>query len=148
MGMNQSRITPYHTHGNGVIKQSNRLLNDALRGLLLGRSQAKWDVVLPQIMRVCCNTPYSTTQKTPNFLKLDRGTRAPEHQTYHVLEPEVLSTWAHGKLIDSPWCFAGQAVEVIDGGNCRGLGVDAFPLYLGNLDCGSLQKTVTVHNQK
>jgi len=49
-GVRQSRTTPYHPQGNGVVEWNNRMLGDALRSLLLGRGQEEWDVVLPQIM--------------------------------------------------------------------------------------------------
>jgi len=49
-GVNQSRTTPYHPHGNGVVERNNRMLGDALRNLLVGRSQEEWDTVL--------HTPY------------------------------------------------------------------------------------------
>jgi len=35
-GVNQSQTTPYHLQRNGVIGRNNRILGDALRGLLLG----------------------------------------------------------------------------------------------------------------
>jgi len=49
-GVNQRRTTPYHLQGNGVVECNNRMLGDALRSLLLGRSQEEWDTVLPQVM--------------------------------------------------------------------------------------------------
>jgi len=70
-GINQSRTTPYHSQGNGVVERNNRMLGDSLRSLLIGRSQQEWDLVLP-----------------PNFLMLGRKTRVPEHVTYHVPAPE------------------------------------------------------------
>jgi len=56
-GVNQSRTTPYHPQGNGVVERNNRMLRDALRSLLLGKSQEEWDAVLPQIMRAYRSTP-------------------------------------------------------------------------------------------
>jgi len=87
-GVNQSRTTPYHPQGNGVVERNNRMLGDALRSLLLGKSQEEWDAVLPQIMRAYRSTPHSSTQETPNFLMLGRETRVPDHLTYHVPLPE------------------------------------------------------------
>jgi len=87
-GVNQSRTTPYHPQRNGVVERNNRMLGDSLRSLLIGRSQEEWDLVLPQIMRVYCSTPHSSTLETLNFLMLGREARVPEHVTYHVLAPE------------------------------------------------------------
>jgi len=66
-GVNQSRTTPYHPQGNGVVERNNRMLGDALRSLLLGRSQEEWDTVLPHIMH---STPHTSTGETPNLLML------------------------------------------------------------------------------
>jgi len=87
-GVNQSRTTPYHPQGNGVVERNNRMLGDALRCLLLGKSQEKWDAMLPQIMRAYCSTPHSSTQETPNFLMLGQETLVPDHLTYHIPLPE------------------------------------------------------------
>jgi len=87
-GVHQSRTTPYHPQGNGVVKRNNRMLGDALRSLLLGRSQKEWDTVLPQVMRAYHSTPHTTTGETPNFLMLGRQTRVPDHFTYHVPEQD------------------------------------------------------------
>jgi len=38
-GVNPSRTILYHPQGNGVVESNNRMLGDALRSLLLGRSQ-------------------------------------------------------------------------------------------------------------
>jgi len=64
------------------------MLGDALRSLLLGKSQEEWDTVLPQIMRAYRSTPHSSTRETLNFLMLGRETRVPDHLTYHVPLPE------------------------------------------------------------
>jgi len=66
-GVNQSRTTPYHPLGNGVVERNNRMLGDALQSLLLGRSQEEWDTVLPQVMRAYRSTPH--TSHTPAYLK-------------------------------------------------------------------------------
>ena len=88
LGVNQSRTTPYHPQGNGVVERNNRMLGDSLRSLLIGRSQEECEMVLPQIMRAYRSTPHSSTLETPNFLMLGRETRVPEHVTYHVPAPE------------------------------------------------------------
>jgi len=88
LGVNQSRTTPYHPQGNVVVKRNNRMLEDSLRSLLIGRSQEERNLVLPQIMRAYLSTPHSSTLETPNFLMLERETRFPEHVTYHVPAPE------------------------------------------------------------
>jgi len=100
MGVNQSRTTPYHPQENGGIERNNKMLGDALRSLLLGRGQEKWDVVLPQIMRAYHSTSHSTTQETPNFLMLGRETRVPVHLTYHVPAPESPVHEYVGKVIE------------------------------------------------
>jgi len=66
LGVNQSRTTPYHPQGNGVVERNNRRLGDALRSLLLGRSQEEWDTVLPQVMRAYRSTPHTSTVRLPN----------------------------------------------------------------------------------
>jgi len=59
-GVNQSRTTPYHPQGNGVVERNNQMLGDSLRSLLIGRSQEKWDLVLLQIKRANRSTPHSS----------------------------------------------------------------------------------------
>jgi len=87
-GVNQSRTTPYHSQGNRVVERNNRMLGDALRSLLLDRSQEKWDTVLPQVMRAYHSTLHTSTGETPNLLMLGRETRVPDHLTYHVPEQD------------------------------------------------------------
>jgi len=87
-GVNQSRTTPYHPEENGVVERNNRMLGDALRSLLFGRSQEEWDTVLPQVMRACRSTSHTSTGETPNLLMLGRETRVPDHLTYHVPEQD------------------------------------------------------------
>jgi len=87
-GVNQSRTTPYHLQGNGVVEWNSRMLGDSLRSLLIGNSQEEWDLVLPEIMRAYRSTPHSSTLENPNFLMLGRKRRVPEHVTYHVLALE------------------------------------------------------------
>jgi len=77
------------------------MLGDALRSLLLGRSQEEWDIMLPQIMQAYRSTPNSSTQETPNLLMLGRETRVPEHLTYHVPMPEFPVHKYVGKLIET-----------------------------------------------
>jgi len=57
LGVNQSRTTPYHPQGNGVVERNNQMLGNSLRSLLIGKSQEEWDLVLPQIMRAYRSTP-------------------------------------------------------------------------------------------
>jgi len=83
-GLNQSKTTPYHPQGNGVVERNNRMLGDALRSLLLGRSQKEWDTVLPQVMRAYCSTPHTSTGEIPNLLMFGQETPVPDHLTYHV----------------------------------------------------------------
>jgi len=82
-GVNQSRTTPYHPQGNGVV-ELNRMLGDVLRSLLLGRGQEEWNTVLPKLMRAYRSTPHTSTGETPNFSMLGRETRVPDHLTYCV----------------------------------------------------------------
>jgi len=60
------------------------MLEYALRSLLLGRSQEKWDMVLPQIVRACRSIPQPSIGKTPNFLILGQRTRVSDYLTYHI----------------------------------------------------------------
>jgi len=87
-GVNQSRTTLYHPQGNGGVERNNRMLGNALRSLLLGRSQEEWDTVLPQVMRAYRSTPHTSTGETPNLLMFGRETRMPDHLTYHVPEQD------------------------------------------------------------
>jgi len=64
-GVNQSRTTPYHPQGNRVVECNNQMLGDALRSLLLGRSQEEWNMVLPQVMLAYRSTPHTSTGETP-----------------------------------------------------------------------------------
>jgi len=59
-----------------VVEPNNRMLGDALRSLLLGRSQEEWDTVLPQVMWAYCSTPHTSTGETPNLLMLCRDSGA------------------------------------------------------------------------
>jgi len=77
-GVNQSRTTPYHSQGNGVVERNNRMLSDALRSLLLGHSQKEWDTILPQVMRAYRSAPHTSTGETPNPLMLGQVTRVPD----------------------------------------------------------------------
>jgi len=87
-GVNQSRTTPYQPKGNRVVERNNQMLGDALRSLLLSRSQEEWDTVLPQVMRAYRSTPHTSTCETPNLLMLGRKTQVPDHLTYHILEQD------------------------------------------------------------
>jgi len=78
----------YHPQSNGVVKRNNFMLGDALRSLLLDRSQKEWDTVLLQIMRAYHSTSHSSTTETLNFLVLGRETLFPHQLTYHVPCPE------------------------------------------------------------
>jgi len=86
------------------------MLGDSLKSLLIGKSQEKWDLVLLQIVRAYRSTPHSSILETPNFLMFGRGTRVPEHVTYHVLATESnvdelikrIRT-AHEVLLEQQW---------------------------------------------
>ena len=77
-GIRKSRTSPYHPQGNGVVERGNRTLGDALRTLLLTKSQVDWDKMLPQIMRAFRATPHSSTGETANGLMLGREVRLPD----------------------------------------------------------------------
>ena len=77
-GIKKTRTSPYHPQGNGVVERGNRTLGDALRTLLLSRSQEDWDLLLPQIMRTFRATPHSGTGETANGLMLGREVRLPD----------------------------------------------------------------------
>jgi len=98
-GVNQSRTTPYHPQGNGVVECNNRMLGDALRSLL-DRSQEELDTVLPQVMRAYRSTPHTSAGETPNLLMLGRKTRVPDHLTYHVPEPNYPVHVYASKLVE------------------------------------------------
>ena len=74
----QTHTTPYHPQANGVVERGNRVLGDALRALLLERSQEDWDLVLPQLLRAFRGTPQSGTGETANLLMLGRELRLPD----------------------------------------------------------------------
>jgi len=69
------------------------MLGDALKSLLLGRSQEEWDVVLLQIMRAYHSTRHFSMQETPKLPDVRLRDTVPEHLTYHVPAPEYMSTW-------------------------------------------------------
>ena len=69
---------PYHPQANGVVERGNRVLGDALRALLLERSQEDWDLVLPQLLRAFLGTSQSGTGETANLLMLGRELRLPD----------------------------------------------------------------------
>jgi len=99
-GVNQRRTTPYHPQGNGVVERNNRMLGDALRSLLLGRSQEEWDTMLPQVMHAYRITPHTSTGETPNLLMLGRENRVPNHLTYHVPEQDTSIHEYASKLVE------------------------------------------------
>ena len=76
--VDQTHTTPYHPQANGVVERGNRVLGDALRALLLERSQEDWDLVLPQLLRAFRGTPQSGTGETANLLMLGRELRLPD----------------------------------------------------------------------
>jgi len=99
-GVNQSRSTLYHPQGNGGVERNNRMLGNALRSLLLGRSQEEWDTVLPQVMWAYRSTLHTSTGETPNLSMLDRETRVPDHLTYHVPEQDYPVHGYASKLVE------------------------------------------------
>jgi len=58
-GASQIRTTLYHPQSNGVVEHNNPMLGEALWSLLVGPGQEQWDMVLPEIMRPYCSTPYT-----------------------------------------------------------------------------------------
>jgi len=77
-GVTQSRTTPYHPQGNGVVERNNQMLSDALFH----------------------STPHTSTGETPNILMLGRETRVPDHLTYHVPDKDSPVHEYAGKLIE------------------------------------------------
>ena len=59
----QFHTTSYHPQANGVVERGNRVLGDALRALLLERSQEDWDLSLPQRLRAFRGTPNLVREK-------------------------------------------------------------------------------------
>ena len=74
----KSRTSPDHPHGNRVVERGNRTLGDALRTLLLSKTQEDWDKLLPHVMRTFRATPHSSTGETANGLVLGREVRLPD----------------------------------------------------------------------
>jgi len=153
-GVNQSRTTPYHPQGNGVVERNNRMLGDSLRSLLLDRGQEEWDLMLPQVMRPYRSTPHTSTGETPNLLMLGRETRVPDHLTYHIPEPEYSiheyaaelverMKVAHEILREKQWQVrqedsdepplyqAGDWVWMINHRRCRGQAAKLQPKFVG-----------------
>jgi transposase InsO family protein len=77
-GIDRTHTTPYNPRANGMVERNNRVLGDALRTLLLDRTQEEWDLLLPQVMRALRGTPHGVTKETPNFMMLGRELRLPD----------------------------------------------------------------------
>jgi len=99
-GVNQSRTTPYHPQRNGVVERNNRMLSDALRSLLLCRSQEEWDTALPQVTRPHRSTLHTSIGETPNLLMLGRETLMLDHLTYHVPQQDCHVHEYASKLVE------------------------------------------------
>ena len=93
--VDQTRTTPYHPQGNGVVERNNRALGDSLRAALLECGQRDWDDLVPQIMRAIRSTPHALTGETPNFMAMGRETRVPDTILYesYAAEPPCPSAY-------------------------------------------------------
>jgi len=56
--------------------------------------------VPPQVMRVYCSTPLTSTAETPNLLMLGRETWVPDHLTYHFPEQDYPVHEYASKLVE------------------------------------------------
>ena len=63
-GVKKNRTSPYHPQGNRVVERGYRTLGDALRALLLTKSQDDWHYLLPHVMRTFRTISHSTTAET------------------------------------------------------------------------------------
>ena len=98
--VSQTHTTPYHPQSNRVEERGNRVLEDALRALLLGRGQEDLDLVLPQFLQAFCGTPHSGTGDTANLLMLGWELRlhdlltsnspSTEHQAHYEHTQELI----------------------------------------------------------
>ena len=87
-GAEQTRSSPYCPQANSVVERLNRTLGASVRAMLIGHSQDKWDLMLPQIMRSLRAAPHAIAGETPNYLMLGRETRLPDSVTLKERETE------------------------------------------------------------
>lgn len=67
--------TLLYPQANGITEQSNILLGDSLRALLLRKGQEEWDELLPQLMRAYRDTRHSATGKTASLMMFGKKLR-------------------------------------------------------------------------
>jgi len=100
--VDQTRTTPYHPQGNGVVERNNRALGDSLRAALRESGQSEWDDLVPQIMRAIRSTPHALTGETPNFMAMGREARVPDTILHESPATDPLYPSAYvGRLVEN-----------------------------------------------
>ena len=74
--IHKARTTPYRPSGNGQVERFNSTLCDAVR-TFVSRSQAQWDVFIPQLAGAMRSAVNRSTGYTPNMLMLGREVNQP-----------------------------------------------------------------------
>lgn len=74
--IHKTRTTPYRPSANGQVERYNRTLMDAVR-CFVGKNQASWDLLLPQIAAALRSSVNRHTGYTPNKLMFGREINTP-----------------------------------------------------------------------
>ena len=74
--IHKTRTTPYRPSANGQVERYNRTLMDAVR-CFVGRNQASWDLLMPQIAAALRSSVNRHTGYTPNKLMFGREVNTP-----------------------------------------------------------------------